>query len=71
MIPTIQEELLKKLAQACERSPGIRLGQLVAHLEFLSQDDNPVSLAELEDEALLQILDRYLADLAQRQSQVA
>jgi len=35
MIPASQREALAVLAEVCELSPDVRLGQLLAHLGFL------------------------------------
>jgi hypothetical protein len=38
MIPTTRNEALAVLAELCDLSPDVRLGQLLAHLGFLDED---------------------------------
>ncbi len=38
MIPPTQREALAVLAEICALSPDVRLGQLMAHLGFLGED---------------------------------
>jgi hypothetical protein len=71
MIPSTQQEILRRLADLCELSPGIRTGQLLSHLNFLSDDMFDRPLAEVEDAELLQVLKRHETELVQRKSNVA
>ena len=71
MIPQIQQDILRRLTTLCELSPGVRIGQLVAHLGFLAEDMFDRSLWDINDEQLLQVIDRHAAELASRQSNVA
>ncbi len=71
MINSTQQEILRKLSRLAELSPGIRLGQLLTHLGFLAEDMFDQSLADLEDEQLLRVLERHESELARRQSNVA
>ena len=71
MIQTTQKEVLKKLASLCELSPAVRMGQLMAHLDFLAHDMFDHGLGDIEDDQLLQVLERHEAELAHRQSNVA
>ncbi len=63
MISPIQQAILDKLARICELSPDIRVGQMLAHLGFLSEDSDGQSLGVVEDEALLAVAERHLAEL--------
>lgn len=67
MIPVTQREALAVLAEVCELSPDIRLGQLFAHLGFLGEDQTGRSLWDLDDEQLLAVLYHHRAELADRQ----
>ena len=67
MIPATQREALAVLAELCELSPDVRLGQLFAHLGFLGQDQTWRSLWEIEDEQLLAVLYHHRAELVGRQ----
>jgi hypothetical protein len=67
MIPATQREALAVLAELCDLSPDVRLGQLFAHLGFLGQDQTGRSLWDIEDEQLLAVLYHHRADLVARQ----
>ncbi|HLN27185.1 MAG TPA: hypothetical protein VK395_05535 [Gemmataceae bacterium] len=67
MIPATQREALTVLAELCELSPDVRLGQLLAHLGFLGEDQTGRSLWDIEDEQLLAILYHHRAELLGRQ----
>lgn len=66
-----KQELIGKLGRLCELSPGVRVGQLIDHLGFLSQDMFDRSLSDVEDEQLLKVLDRHEAELKQRETNAA
>ena len=66
MIPATQREALAVLAELCELSPDVRLGQLFAHLGFLGEDQTGRSLWDIDDEQLLVVL-YHRAELAARQ----
>jgi hypothetical protein len=66
MIPQTQREALAVLAEVCELSPDIRLGQLFAHLGFLGEDQTGRSLWDIEDEQLLAVLYHHRAELSAR-----
>lgn len=55
MIPAIQREALDVLAEVCDLSPDVRLGQLFAHLGFLGDDQTGRSLWDIDDEQLLAV----------------
>jgi len=42
MISSVQRELFSVLAELCDMSPDVRLGQLLAHLGFLGEDQTAV-----------------------------
>ena len=71
MIPATQREVLAVLAEVCELSLDVRLGQLLAHLGFLSEDQTGRSLWEIDDEQLLAVLYHHRAELVGRQSDMA
>ena len=68
MISVTQSEALAVLAEVCELSPDIRLGQLLAHLGFLGEDQTGRSLGNIDDEQLLGVLYHHRAELIRRQS---
>ena len=63
MISPVQQAILDKLSRICELSPDIRVGQMLAHLGFLSEDFDGQSLGVVDDEALLAVAERHLAEL--------
>jgi hypothetical protein len=67
MIPTTRNEALAVLAEVCDLSPDVRLGQLLAHLGFLGEDQTGRSLWDIDDEQLLAVLYHHRAKLAERQ----
>jgi hypothetical protein len=67
MISATQREALAVLAEVCELSPDVRLGQLLAHLGFLGEDQTGRSLWDVDDEQLLAILYHHRAELVGRQ----
>ena len=66
MIPATQREALAVLAELCELSPDIRLGQLVAHLGFLGEDQTGRSLWDIDDEQLLAVMYHHRGELLAR-----
>lgn len=67
MITATQREALAVLAELCELSPDVRLGQLLAHLGFLGEDQTGRTLWNIDDEQLLAVLYHHRAELAARQ----
>ena len=67
MIPATQREALAVLAELCELSPDVRLGQLLAHLGFLGEDQTGRSLWDIDDDQFLAVLYHHRAELAARQ----
>jgi hypothetical protein len=68
MRPTTQDELIEKLVDIHQLSPGVRFGQLLANLGFLVEDQSDQTLREVEDDRLLEIMERHRLDLARRQA---
>lgn len=71
MITQTQQEILRKLNGLCELSPGVRVGQLLAHLGFLAEDMFDRTLWDIDDDQLVQVMQRHEAELPGRQSNVA
>lgn len=67
MIQPTQQDILQSLAVLCELSPEVRFGQLLANLGFLAEDLTDRTLGDIEDEELLQVIERHKADLYKRQ----
>lgn len=68
MISAVRQEALDVLAELCELSSDVRLGQLLAHLGFLGEDQTGRSLWNIDDEQLLAVLYAHRAELASRQA---
>ncbi|MDX1967921.1 MAG: hypothetical protein SFV23_12165 [Planctomycetaceae bacterium] len=66
MISATQREALTLLAELCELSPDVRLGQLLAHLGFLGEDQTGRLLGDIDDEQLLAVLYHHRAELVRR-----
>jgi hypothetical protein len=70
MISPTQREALSVLAEVVDLSPDIRLGQLLAHLGFLGEDQTGRTLSNLSDEELLAVLYHHRSELADRAANV-
>ncbi|HEV2972466.1 MAG TPA: hypothetical protein VGY55_21015 [Pirellulales bacterium] len=55
MIAATRSEALAILTELCELSPDVRLGQLLAHLGFLGEDQTGRTLWDIDDEQLLAV----------------
>jgi hypothetical protein len=69
MMPTTRTQALAVLAEVCDLSPDVRLGQLLAHLGFLGEDQTGRSLWDIDDEELLTVLRHHHSELAARREQ--
>ena len=69
MTSTTRQEALALLAELSALSPDVRLGQLLAHLGFLGEDQTGQTLWDIDDEQLLAVLRHHQAELAARQPQ--
>ncbi len=67
MIPAKQREALEVLAELCSLAPDMRLGQLVAFVGFLGEDQTGRSLWDIDDEELLAVLQHHRGELLARQ----
>ena len=71
MIQSTRQDALSVLAQVCDLAPDVRLGQLLAHLSFLAEDQFGRTLWDIEDQQLLDLLHQHRAELTKRQEYVA
>jgi hypothetical protein len=67
MSSDVRQEALAMLAEVSALAPEVRLGQLMAHLGFLSEDQVERSLWDVEDDELLAVLRRHRSELLARQ----
>ena len=65
MTPDARREALAALAQLSEMAPDLRIGQLIAHLGDLSEDDGGRGLGDIEDTDLLNVIERHRGELTQ------
>jgi len=70
MTHTTQHDLIEKLVDLHRLSPGVRFGQLLANLGFLVEDQTDQTLREVEDDRLMEVMERHRMDLARRQADV-
>ena len=66
MTTDVRRESLAVLAELAALAPEVRLGQLMAHLGFLGEDQVERSLWDIEDEELLAVLHRHRSELLAR-----
>jgi hypothetical protein len=66
MTSATQRESLDVLAELCDMSPDVRLGQLLAHLGFLGEDRTGRNLWDIDDEQLLAVMYHHRSELAAR-----
>lgn len=66
MSANVRQEALATLAEVAALAPDVRLGQLMAHLGFLGEDQVERSLWDVEDEELLAVLQRHRGELLAR-----
>lgn len=66
MPPTNHHELIEKLIDINQLSPGVRFGELLANLVFLVEDQTDQAIREVEDDRLLEVMERHRADLVRR-----
>jgi hypothetical protein len=68
MTAETQREALRALADVWALAPDMRLGQLVAFLGFLGEDQFDKGLGDIEDDELVAVLYRHKAELIARGS---
>ena len=71
MTADVRQEALAALAELAALAPDVRLGQLMAQVGFLGDDQVGRSLWDIEDEELLAVLSRHRSELAARQQGTA
>ena len=70
MSANVRQDALAVFAELAELAPDVRLGQLMAHLGFLSEDQVDRSIWDIEDDELLSVLQRHRSELVARQQPV-
>jgi len=64
MTPDVRHETLAALAELSDLVPDVRIGQLIAHLGFLSEDEGGRGLGDIEDADLLAAIRRHREEVA-------
>jgi hypothetical protein len=67
-VSSTQQEAISLLTELCALSSDVRLGQLMAHLGFLGEDETNRTLWDIDDEQLLAIMYRHRSELMARTS---
>jgi hypothetical protein len=67
MTQNTRQEALAVLTELAALAPEVRLGQLMAHIGFLGEDQVDRSLWDVEDDELLAVLHRHRSELLARQ----
>jgi hypothetical protein len=65
MNPETRREALAALVELSNLAPELRIGQLVAHLGEMSEDDGGHGLGDIEDNQLLELIRRHHQELSQ------
>ena len=66
MTTDARQEAFTVLAELAALAPDVRLGQLMAHLGFLGEDQVERSLWDMEDDELVAVMYRHRAELLAR-----
>ena len=66
MTSATQQQILAALAEVWALSPDVRLGQLMAHLGFLGDVHLGRTLGDIDDDEIMDILDRHRTELTAR-----
>ena len=67
MSADVRQAALAVLTELAGLAPEVRLGQLMAHIGFLAEDQVERSLWDIEDDELLSVLHRHRSELYARQ----
>ena len=65
MTTDARKEALAALVELSNLAPELRIGQLVAHLGEMSEDDGGHGLGDIEDDRLLEVIRRHHQELSQ------
>jgi hypothetical protein len=68
MTPDTRREALAALLRLSDLAPDVRIGQLVAHLGLLSEDDGGRGLGDIDDADLLRVITRHRDELVRMKS---
>ncbi len=71
MSSAVRTEAMAVLAELCDLSPDVRVGQLLAHLGFLGEDRTQRTLWDIDDEQFLDVLYHHRSELMARSPTVS
>jgi hypothetical protein len=71
MSANMSPDLLTRLAELRTLCPDMRFGQLLATLGVLGEDMVGLTLWDIEDDQLVDVLERFRQDLARREQSLA
>jgi hypothetical protein len=64
------ESFVSLLSELMALAPEVRVGQLLGHLCFLTEDEYGKSVSDVEDEELIAVLQRHRRELQARKHAV-
>lgn len=70
MSANLSQDLLTRLAELRTLCPDMRFGQMLATLDILSEDMVGFNLWDIEDDQLVDVLERFRQDLARREQTI-
>jgi hypothetical protein len=71
MTSNLSQDLLTRLAGLRTLCPEMRFAQMLATLGILAEDMFGVTLWDIEDHQLVEVLERFREDLARREQSLA
>jgi hypothetical protein len=71
MTANVRQKALAVLTELAALAPDVRLGQLMAHLGFLGEDQFERTLWDIEDDELLAVLHWHRCELLARRQPTA
>jgi hypothetical protein len=66
MSANLTKDLITRLAKLRTLCPDMRFGQMLATLDILSEDMVGFNLWDIEDDQLVEVVERFRQDLARR-----
>ena len=70
MIDPTRAEILHKLERLSELAPDVRFGQLIANLSYIAIGPTNEAIWDMEDDQLLEAIQKNIDDLSRRHSGV-
>ena len=70
MSANLTQDLLTRLTELRTLCPDMRFGQMLATLDILSEDTVGFNFWEIEDDQLVEVLERFHHDLTRREQTI-